>query len=58
MIRVQRLPTAYLLPIVAQTEIRHFRLNGSSRQNTSFTAAAEEQQIQNGKGPRSQQLLR
>jgi hypothetical protein len=31
---VQRLPTAYLLPIVAQTEIRHLRLKGSFGQNT------------------------
>src|SRR5262249_1127225 len=33
-VRVQRLPTAYLLPIVAQTEIRHLRLKGSFAQNT------------------------
>jgi len=33
-IRVQRLPTAYLLPNVAQTEIRHLRLKGSFGQNT------------------------
>ena len=33
-IRVQRLPTAYLLPIVAPTEIRHLRLKGSFGQNT------------------------
>jgi len=38
---VQRLPTAYLLSIVAQTEIRHLRLKGSFGQNTSLLAADE-----------------
>ena len=40
-IGVQRLPTAYLLPIVAQTEIRHLRLKGSFGQNTSLLVAEE-----------------
>jgi hypothetical protein len=38
---VQRLPTAYLLPIVAQTENRHLRLKGSFGQNTSLLMAEE-----------------
>jgi hypothetical protein len=38
---VQRLPTAYLLPIVGQTEIRHLRLKGSFGQNTSLLVADE-----------------
>jgi hypothetical protein len=40
-IGVQRLPTAHLLPTVAQTEIRHFRLKGSFAQNTSLPVAAQ-----------------
>jgi hypothetical protein len=35
-IGVQRLPTAHLLPTVAPTEIRHFRLKGSFAQDTSL----------------------
>jgi len=38
---VQRLPTAYLLPTVAQTENRHIRLKGSFGQNTSLLMAQE-----------------
>src|SRR5262249_27438131 len=38
-IRVKRLPTAYLLLIVAQTEIRHIRLKGSLGQNTLLLVA-------------------
>ena len=38
---MQRLPTAYLLPIVAQTEIRHLRLKGSFGQNTPLLVAEE-----------------
>src|SRR5262249_14442471 len=38
---VQRLPTAHLLPTVARTEIRHFRLKGSFAQNTSLPVAAQ-----------------
>jgi hypothetical protein len=40
-IGVQRLPTAHLLPIVARTEIRHFRLKGNFGQNTSLLVAEE-----------------
>jgi hypothetical protein len=38
---VQRLPTAYLLPIVVQTEIRHLRLKGSFGQTISLLVADE-----------------
>jgi hypothetical protein len=38
---VQRLPTAYLLPIVARTENRHPRLKGSFGQNTSLLVGDE-----------------
>ena len=43
---VQRLPTAYLLPIVGQTEIRHLRLKGSFAQNTSLPVAAQSKTIE------------
>ena len=46
---MQRLPTAALLPIVAQTEVRHLRLKGSFGQNTSFLVAK--------KGPRPVEQL-
>ena len=45
-IGVQRLPTAELLPTVARTEIRHFRLKGSFAQNTSLPVAAQSKKIE------------
>jgi hypothetical protein len=45
-IGVQRLPTAHLLPTVARTEIRHFRLKGSFPQNTLFPVAAQSKTIE------------
>jgi hypothetical protein len=45
-IGVQRLPTAHLLPTVARTEIRHFRLKGSFAQNTSLPVAAQSKTIE------------
>ena len=38
-VRVQRLPTAYLLPIVAQTEIRHIPFKRQLGQNTLLLVA-------------------
>jgi len=45
-IGVQRLPTAHLLPTVAPTEIRHFRLKGSFAQNTLLPVAAQSKTIE------------
>ena len=43
---VQRPPTAHLLPTVAPTEIRHFRLKGSFGQNTSRPVTAQSKTIE------------